>query len=238
MSFSPEVARAARNAGYLPIPEDAQEGARDHALALSDPDQIIDRLRMHIKLASGGVVLSDEEAVRFAEGESLDDILAVRLDQSGDIQIPHENSLPEVADEPRIKRAHRHSSSSAEFSVTKPRKPVEGQHTEAKDNTYGRETAFCVSCNRVCPITYRYTEQITGGAILDIGGPVKLGRALTETNKTTHCSVCGYRVYTQTERKADSAKRRQDKAEWMAIAVFAIMAVIIIVAMVLSTPSK
>ena len=107
---------------------------------------------------------------------------------------------------------------------------------QGKDNRnkVGRETAYCLSCQRMNPITYGYSERITGGIALDVGGPIDLIRTTHETETKTFCAVCGHRVFTKEEGERLDAQEAEEKVQWIAIGIFGFIVVVIIGAMMLS----
>lgn len=214
MAQSVYLEHAAREAGYFLPDEEAEHGIRDLVDDYSDNvGEGRNQVRLAIKSVTGGAVFSEEEITVFIEGYSVRDILALRIADLGDIRRPH--------------------GCLAKSEAAKP-KPM-GEFPTRDEG--GRETAFCLSCDQMRPITFGYSERVTGGVILNGGGPVNLMRTMHETEAQTFCAVCGHRVFTDAEAKRLEQEEADEKAKWAVVWVFAGIAAVIIVSMIASAPN-
>lgn len=110
----------------------------------------------------------------------------------------------------------------------------DGERLDYYDENTGEHMAACLSCDCFRPIRYGYSEHVTGGAAINLGGPISAVRLNTETREKTFCAVCGHRVFTTEEYQSLVAQDAQNKANWQAILIFGIVVVGLLVLMIVS----
>lgn len=206
------IANEAMKAGYRIPSESTEDLVRREVAGISNAEEAENHLFTRISEITSGVNLSPDEAIHFLEGVSLEEILAARWHINGDITASCELSREGIA------------ATQVELSGSE----------SSQDEFDGRETAYCLSCRRVRPITFGYVGQPSVGAIVDLGGPVDAVRVLNNTEEQTFCAVCGHRVYTDAEIRESEIKEDNEKFIWGAIGILALLVVVAIGAMIVS----
>lgn len=202
-----------RDAGYRSVSHVVETDIRSVGLNANFTEEAVRDMFNRIHEATGGVVLSDEEVMMFVEGTPLKELLEARFKYQGDVTIPADSGSETVC--------------------------LTDQNATARvDEHDGRETAYCLSCQRVRPIVYGYSQRPTMAATIDLGGPVNPTRILSETTEETFCAVCNRRVYTEAEGKRLEEKEQEEKATWILLGVMAFIVIIAIGLMMLSVANK
>lgn len=95
------------------------------------------------------------------------------------------------------------------------------------------DSAYCPKCVRNGPVTYGYSDRISGAVTLDAGGPVNLTRVMSTTSEQTFCAKCGYRVFTKPElQKLEQQELNRKSAStifWIFAALFVVLLLVAVI---------
>lgn len=99
------------------------------------------------------------------------------------------------------------------------------------DEETGRELAYCPSCDQYRPVTFQYTERITGAATLDLGGVVNPTKVMTNSRVQKHCAVCGSKSYNRADFEAMQQADRDEKTQTVVFVIGGLLIAMVLVAL-------